>query len=469
MIKKNINELIVYAKLHLGLQKKDEVFYRNIIAGMLNVTEIETQEVDEKTISKMQVPDEILNNISKHIKEKKLVDDAFVPNFIAKLIGIITPLPSVVQNKFDEYYKESPIKATDYLYNLSIKNNYIQKTAIDKNIWWKTEFEQGEDLEITINLSKPEKNNKDIAKLLTQKATNYPKCPLCYDNVGFSGDLKKAARQTLRTIDLILGGEDWFLQYSPYSYYEEHCIIINKKHRPMRADKNTFIKMCDFVDKFPHYFVGSNACLPIVGGSILNHEHYQGGLHLMPLHHAKEKWTYIYDECKNVKISILDWYNSCIRIESKNRDEVINVATHLLNVYLKYNDKDAYLFSEIDNVQHSAITPLCRIRDGKYCIEIILRNNIANEEHPDGVFHAHKEYHDVKSEGIGLIEAMGLFILPPRLLKNMKINSTKYSKEYINNTCRNILRNTAIFKNDEAGNKQFKKFMSACEFKEVNV
>ena len=467
MIQNTLNELMAYAKIHLGMESDDAVFYKNIVADMMNVVELDSNEVDEDRIDKMLVPDEILAEITVYLLENEIVEDILVPNFLAKIMGIITPTPSAVTRKFKELYSVDKSSATDYLYDLSIKNNYIQKTAVDKNLWWQADYENGASLEITVNLSKPEKSNAEIAKLLTQKSTNYPKCMLCSENVGFAGNLSKPARQHLRTIDLTVDGAEWFMQFSPYVYYDEHCIVVNKDHTLMSITESTFEKLVDFVETFPNYFVGSNACLPIVGGSILNHEHYQGGLHLMPLHKCGSKRIFTDSQFKNVKVSILDWYNSCIRIMGKDRTEVTAVAKRVLNTFNTYSDEAVGIFSETNGTLHNAITPLARILDGEYCIEIILRNNITNEEHPDGVFHAHKEYHDVKSEGIGLIEAMGLFILPPRVLKSMEENNGVYTKEYVNSACQNILKNTAIFKEDKLGQEAFGRFMNSCGFMEV--
>ncbi len=467
MIQNTINNLVAYSQIHLGVKALDKVFLKNILCDLLSVTDMFETEVDEKAISQMKVPDVMLDEVKNHIIENNLMEEEYIPNYLGKIMGYLTPMPSQVAEKFNELYACDKVKATDYLYDLSIKNNYIQKTAVDKNLWWQADYEKGQSLEITINLSKPEKSNKDIAKLLTEKSTNYPKCMLCYDNVGFKGNLSKPARQNLRTVDLTLDKGDWFMQYSPYVYYDEHCIVINKNHSQMTIDHSTFRKLTDFVDMFPHYFVGSNACLPIVGGSILNHEHYQGGLHLMPLHYSSEKYNFKDENNKDVAISILDWYNSCVRIESKDKVSAINVATKILDTFYNYSDETVGVFAETDGVPHNTVTPVVRKRNGNYVIEIILRNNITSEQHPDGVFHAHKEYHDVKSEGIGLIEAMGLFILPPRLKKSMEENPSVYTKEYVNNACQNILKNTAIFKDDEKGIQAFKRFLTACGFMEV--
>ncbi|MEG1520315.1 MAG: UDP-glucose--hexose-1-phosphate uridylyltransferase [Clostridia bacterium] len=464
MITKAVNELVEYATFHLGLDKKDVVYVRNMLLDSLNLSDCYEGEIDSEKIKNMTVPDEILNSIAEYVKENAIVDELLIPNFLAKLMGLATPSPSAVERTFAEKYKADKKSATDYLYDLSIKNNYIQKTAVDKNLWWQADYKQGSSLEITINLSKPEKNNKDIAKLLTQKSTNYPKCALCYENVGFAGNLTKAARQNLRTIDLKLGGEEWFMQYSPYVYYDEHCIVINKEHHPMAVTSGTFEKLMEFVDIFPQYFVGSNACLPIVGGSILNHEHYQGGKHLMPLHYSAPRKFFVDKKYPDTEISILEWYNSCVRIESENEQHVIEEAKKLWATFEGYTDESVGIFAETNGEKHNAVTPIARRCGKKYIIEIILRNNITSEEHPDGVFHAHTEYHDVKSEGIGLIEAMGLFILPPRLLKSMENEPNKYTKEYINNACQNILKNTAIFKDDEVGQKAFEVLLKKCGY-----
>ena len=467
MIQNTLNELMAYARIHLGMESEDEVFYKNIIADLMNVLELDSNAVDEEKIRGMKVPDEILEKISKYLLENKIVEEILLPNFLGKVMGFITPTPSAVTKKFKELYSVDKVSATDYLYDLSIKNNYIQKTAVDKNLWWQADYDDGASLEITINLSKPEKSNADIAKLLTQKSTNYPKCMLCNENVGFAGNLSKPARQNLRVVDIEIDKTPWFMQFSPYVYYDEHCIIINKDHTLMSINDTTFEKLVDFVELYPHYFAGSNACLPIVGGSILNHEHYQGGLHLMPLHKCGSRKSFVDSKYKDVEVSILEWYNSCLRIKGKNRAEVTAIAKRVWNTFEPYNDATVGISSSTEGTPHNTVTPLARMIDGEYCVEIILRNNITSEDHPDGVFHAHKEYHDVKSEGIGLIEAMGIFILPPRVLKAMEENKDTFTKEYVNNACQNILKNTAIFKEDELGRNAFDKFMTSCGFMEV--
>lgn len=467
MVEKVVEELIEYAEIHLGMDKADKVYFRNLLLDSLNLTQASQADVDLEKIKKMTVPDEILNCIADYAREKNLVDEALIPNFLAKIMGLVTPSPSAVEKTFNALYEDDKNLATSYLYDLSIKNNYIQKTAVDKNLWWQADYDDGQSLEITINLSKPEKSNKDIAKLLTQVSTNYPKCMLCYENVGFAGNYSKPARQNLRTIDLELDGEKWFMQYSPYVYYDEHCIVINKKHSQMTISDSTFRKLTQFVEKFPQYFVGSNACLPIVGGSILNHEHFQGGLHMMPLHHAQSRRKFVDKNHLDVGISILEWYNSCIRIESENKDETVEVAKKIWSNFEGYSDESVGIYAQTDGEKHNTITPVARKSCDKFIIEIILRNNITSEEHPDGVFHAHKEFHDVKSEGIGLIEAMGLFILPPRVLKSMESEPSKFTREYVNCACQNILKNTAIFKDDEKGQNAFNKFLNKCGFEEV--
>ena len=491
-INKKIDELIYYAHINLSLNEDDYAYVKNLICEKLKISEIEDTVIDKAKIEALKVPDSIINEIGDFAVSNNLCDSLLKFNFETAIMGIITPLPSYVIEKFNTLYKDDAQKACDYLYDLSIKNNYIQYTAIQKNLYWKAKKENNI-LEITINLSKPEKDNKEIAKLKSMPQSGYPKCALCYENLGFAGNYNKAPRQTIRIIPIKLNNEDWFMQYSPYLYYNEHCIVINKKHTPMNVDGETFKKLFDFIDMFPNYFVGSNASLPIVGGSILNHEHFQGGKHLMPIHLSKDK--IIFESINGVKISIPDWFNSVIRLSGTNRDEIIKIAENIFKAWDNYSDEKLNIICKT-NAQHNAITPILRY-DGEYIFDLILRNNRTNSEHESGIFHAHKIYHNIKKEGIGLIEAMGLFILPGRLkneiqeicsyltgdvIFNEKDNAQNVHKDailsllkaypnklsqnkaedavrdYINDVCGKILECTAVFKNDTEGIDGFFKF-----------
>lgn len=495
-IKLTIEKLLKYAEIHLGLEELDVTYFRNILLDRLGVDSPYQNDVNLEYISDLKVPDSILDEVREYLNNKGEENPELL---ITEIMGLLSPLPSKVSFLVKELELVKPGLGLDYLFNLSIKNNYIQKTAIDKNIYFKKEYDNNF-LEITINLSKPEKNNKDIAKLLVKtQDVKYPKCALCKENLGYKGRSDHPSRVNIRILPLKLNNEDWFLQYSPYAYFDHHAIIINNNHSNMSINNDTFLKLLQFVDQYPTFFVGSNADLPIVGGSILNHEHYQGGGHLLPVFFSKDRKVYL--ENDKVKISLLDWYNTTLRIESKDINEVVKYSRIIFNLWKDYDDESVEILSHTGETRHSTITPIARKIGDVYSMNLILRNNRCNEEHPGGIFHAHKEYHHIKQEGIGLIEAMGLFILPPRLKrqlgyvkeileennpldlyyskyedliihKNMIDNLvSKYGRDldeetinkvitdYIADTCKNILINTAVFKDDEKGRIALDKFM----------
>ena len=495
-IKLTIEKLLKYAQVHLGMDELDEVYFRNILLDRLEVNSPYIGEIDLEYINELKVPDTILDEVREYLITKNVELPELI---ISEIMGLLSPLPSRVVFLTKELERVKSGLGLDYLFDLSIKNNYIQKSAIDKNIYFKKEYDNNF-LEITINLSKPEKNNKDIAKLLVKtQDVKYPKCALCIENLGYKGRSDHPGRTNIRILPLKLNNEDWFLQYSPYAYFDHHAIIINKNHSNMSINNDTFLKLLEFVNLYPTFFVGSNADLPIVGGSILNHEHYQGGGHLLPVFYSKDRKVYLENE--KVKISLVDWYNTTLRIESTDINEVVNYSRKIFNAWKDYNDESVDIISHTGQTRHSTITPIARKIGDVYSMNLILRNNRCNEIHPDGIFHAHKEYHHIKQEGIGLIEAMGLFILPPRLKRQMGYIveilaennplETYYSKyedllvhkemidklvlkygrnldnkviekaitDYIADTCKNILINTAVFKDDEKGRDALDKFM----------
>ncbi len=501
-----IEKLLKYAELYLGLNSRDTVYFRNLLLKELKIDEPYALTPDYSAVEGLDVPDTLVCDLENYAVENGLIEEWQKNLFSTYIMGLLSPLPSVVNAEFVRIKAENGIeKACKYLHELSVKNNYIQKTAIGKNLKW--EYKDGDKyLEITVNLSKPEKDNKETAKLLTKpKTTKYPACMICKENEGYQGTATHPARENLRTVSISLGGEKWFVQYSPYAYFDEHLIAISEKHAPMHVAGDTVIKLLDFVDYFPNYMVGSNASLPIVGGSILNHEHFQGGGHVMPMHNAPIKQEFNAERCPEVKIGIVDWYNSVIRLESKNREQISELATDIVNCWAMYSDMENGIYARTGEIQHNAVAPVCRkVKDG-YVFDLILRNNITSEEYPDGVFHAHPEYHNIKKESIGLIEAMGLFILPGRLKKQIsaiaeilagkteydyqalcdKENYLNAHKEMIkemieeglsdsvedaekrivdriNHTCKNILDNTAVFKDTEIGKVGFERFLNAC-------
>ena len=329
-------------------------------------------------------------------------------------MGILTPPPREVRKKFTEACRESPEAATDWYYHFSQDTDYIRRYRIQKDMRWKTATEYG-DLDITINLSKPEKDPKAIAAAKNAPQSGYPKCLLCPENEGYAGGLNHPARQNHRIIPLKIAGADWFLQYSPYVYYNEHCIAFNSQHIPMKIDRAAFCKLLDFVTIFPHYFIGSNADLPIVGGSILSHEHFQGGRYCFPMEKAPVEREIRFRDYEDVKAGIVKWPMSVIRLDCPNKERLVDLADKILTVWRGYTDENAFLFAETDGEPHNTITPIARRRGEDYELDLVLRNNITTEEHPLGVYHPHAELHHIKKENIGLIEVMGLAVLPSRL------------------------------------------------------
>ena len=334
--------------------------------------------------------------------------------FDTKLMGVLTPLPREVRAKFAALYAAGPQKATDWYYTLSQDTDYIRRYRIKKDLRWKTKTDYG-GLDITINLSKPEKDPKAIAAAKSAPQSGYPKCQLCPENEGYAGRMNHPARENHRIVPITVAGADWFLQYSPYVYYNEHCIVFNAAHTPMVIDKSAFAKLLDFVTLFPHYFVGSNADLPIVGGSILSHEHFQGGHYAFPMELSPVEKELTFAGFEDVKAGIVKWPMSVIRLDGPDKDRLVELADKILTAWRGYTDEAAFIFAETDGVPHSTITPIARRRGSDYELDLVLRNNITTEEHPLGVYHPHAELHHIKKENIGLIEVMGLAVLPARL------------------------------------------------------
>lgn len=337
--------------------------------------------------------------------------------FSAKLMGALTPHPKQVRDHFADLKRNSPAEATDYFYNLCKNADYIRVDRIAKNVRFLHDSPCGE-LEITINLSKPEKDPRDIAAQRNAKQTAYPKCMLCVENPGYAGRIGFPARQNHRIIPICLNGESWYLQYSPYSYYNEHCIAFNSQHVPMKISRESFVRLFDFVEQFPHYFLGSNADLPIVGGSILSHDHFQGGGHMFPMDKAGVRISLAAPD-PDVQAWVSDWPMTCIVLRSPNRGKLIDLADQMLRAWRGYSDPECFIFAETDGTPHNTITPVARMKNGEYKMYLVLRNNITTDEHPLGVYHPHAQLHHIKKENIGLIEVMGLFILPGRLVNEL--------------------------------------------------
>jgi UDPglucose--hexose-1-phosphate uridylyltransferase len=489
-----IDKLIHYGRFHLGLHDEDVIYVRNRLLELLGIDSYEHEDIDCKAIEHLSVPDVLLSELRQFMLDYGFADDATIDRRIGAIIGTLTPLPSTINKRFRHLYDINPRQATDYLYNLQIKNDYIKKTFVDTNIHWIANFSDNY-LEITINMSKPEKRNEDIAKLVKAKATGYPKCVLCEDNIGYYGRDDHPNRTNIRTIDLMLDDEEWFFQYSPYVYYDRHCIVIDKIHRPMEVSDRTIRKLLAFVEQFPHFFIGSNSDLPLVGGSILNHEHFQGGAHLMPLMYARLGEEISFSNSPNVKANVLLWYNTAFLLQSEDKEQILEVANKIIATWRPYSDKKRNIIAQTD-APHNTATVLARIEEGKYLVYIILRNNRKSEQYPEGIFHAHREYHHIKSEGIGLIEASGLFILPARLKRQLQaieegikdgmtapdiiartpdlaIHQTmieqlidhpesdvkKQITKYVNDVCRHILINTSVFKPDDDGRRGLDAFI----------
>ncbi len=411
MIDSAIKMLVCYGRQKGLFCDRDEIYVTNRILEILELDSFECDE-DFTDVNLEETLAELLN----YAVEKGIIDDNITARdlFDTKLMGAMLPRPSEVTDKFYELYRESPLKATDYFYNLSCDSDYIRRYRIAKDVKWTAETDYGT-LDITINLSKPEKDPKAIAAAKAAPQSGYPKCLLCKECEGYAGRMNFPARQNHRIIPVTINDSGWCFQYSPYVYYNEHCIVFNSQHTPMAINNATFVKLFDFVKLFPHYFVGSNADLPIVGGSILSHDHFQGGHYTFAMAKAPVETELTFKGFEDVAAGIVKWPMSVIRLSSENSDRIIALAEKILAAWRGYTDPKAFIFSETDGEPHSTITPIARMRDGKFELDLVLRNNITTEEHPMGLYHPHSELHHIKKENIGLIEVMGLAVLPARL------------------------------------------------------
>lgn len=497
-LKTKINELVAYACDNLSLKSDDEFYVVNLLLDFFHFN------APAPSIEKYgDFQTTIIDPIVDYAIEKGIVDKDQAILFETKIMGMVTPMPSQIVEDFDILASNNGIKAaTEWLFNLGKANNYLRMPDINKNLKWHHDGKRGP-IDITINLSKPEKDPKQIQLAKSMPQSGYPSCMLCASNVGYAGHLNHPARQTLRIIPIEIGREPWALQFSPYQYYDQHVIAFSMEHRPMDVTPEALGRLIDFVTLFPHYFIGSNAALPIVGGSILTHDHYQGGGKVLPMFKVDAKYSYTSALYYGLQVSIVDWYNSVVRISGRDKNNVREMATIVLEKWKNWSDESVGIFSKTTE-QHNAITPICRLDDdGNYTFDLILRNNRTDEAHPFGIFHAEERLHNIKKEGIGIIEVMGLFILPGRLkseleqIKNYLNGTTKFDMQellkagnplekhanmiiqlvndfgtnlshdkadklvtnYINTACECILENTAVFKNDEKGQAAFDKFM----------
>lgn len=412
MIYKSIKKLVTYALERNLIEPLDRVWATNRLLEALGLDDYEEPAEEYKDVDLESTLAEILD----YAVEKGLIEDSIVYRdlFDTKLMGLLTPPPSAVNAEFALNYEVSPKVATDTYYKFCRDTDYIRTYRVAKDMRWKTATEYGE-LDITINLSKPEKDPKAIAAAKNAKASGYPKCQLCRECEGYAGRADYPARQNHRIAAIEIAGEPWGFQYSPYVYYNEHCIVFNKKHTPMVIDRGAFDKLLEFVTKFPHYFVGSNADLPIVGGSILAHEHFQGGHYTFPMEKAPVETEISFKGFEDVSAGIVKWAMSVIRLRGKEHARIAELADMILRAWRGYTDESAFIFAETDGEPHSTITPIARRRGEDYEMDLVLRNNITTAEHPLGVYHPHAELHHIKKENIGLIEVMGLAVLPSRL------------------------------------------------------
>ncbi len=413
-----IKSLVEYA-VNVGLIEEDDRIWA--VNRLLEIMALDAVDMEAQAQENVAL-EEILKVLLDDACERGICENSVVFRdlFDTKLMGAITPRPSEVIKKFNELYEESPEKATEFYYHISRKSDYIREYRIKNDVKWVTPTEYG-DIDITINLSKPEKDPKAIAAALKMKQSSYPLCMLCPENEGYAGRVNHPARQNHRVIPLTLDDENWCLQYSPYVYYNEHCIVFDSVHQPMKITEKGFRRLFAIVKKFPHYFVGSNADLPIVGGSVLTHDHFQGGNYTFAMAKAEIETPVEFKNYPGVSGGIVKWPMSVIRLIGKDTDEICTLAGEILAKWRAYTDEEAFIFAETDGTPHNTITPIARFRNGNFELDLVLRNNITTEEYPDGVYHPHPEHHHIKKENIGLIEVMGLAVLPSRLKTEMSI------------------------------------------------
>ena len=418
MLYEAIKKLVQYG-INTGLTPESERIYTtNLLLDVMKEDSYEDMPCDLSNI----VLEDVLTELLDEAVKRDIIEDSITYRDLldTKLMNCLMPRPSQIQTDFWKKYETSPETATDYYYKLSQDSDYIRRYRIRKDRKWTVDTEYGT-LDITINLSKPEKDPKAIAAAGKAKSASYPKCQLCMENEGYAGRTNHPARENHRIIPITIQGKKWGFQYSPYVYYNEHCIVFNGEHIPMKIDRNTFAKLFGFIKLFPHYFLGSNADLPIVGGSILSHDHFQGGNYTFAMAKAPVTENFQIAGYEDVAAGIVKWPLSVIRLQSRDSERIIDLAEHILSKWRSYTDKDAFIFAETKGVPHNTITPIARKRGDFFELDLTLRNNITTEEHPLGVFHPHAKLHHIKKENIGLIEVMGLAVLPARLKGEMEL------------------------------------------------
>ena len=490
-----IARLVAYSKKNLALGELDAIYVSNLLFKEWGLSAPYSGDIGLEEVEKMSRPDRLSEELIASLEEKGM-ERGEAEREAAFAFGLLSPSPSLVERQFYHIYQDScPKSATDYLYALGVKNGYVALSNIEKNIVFDAAFSDSPSIEVTINLSKPEKNNKDIAKLLNKKENrDYPKCFLCKENLGYEGTASHPARENLRFVSVNLDGEKWYLQYSPYGYFDEHCIVFSIDHSPMNVSKRIFAHLLSFVDLFPHYFIGCNSDLPIVGGSILDHEHFQGGLHMLPLLNAKTKKAYPTPSYPHTKLETIDYYVSCLKLSSVCKEEMLDLAEKILLAWRTHDDEANSIIHEDETGRHNTVTSLCKKEGDGYSLFLILRNNRTDGRYPDGIFHAHPEFFHIKKEGIGLIEAAGRFILPPRLIRQSALIEEGIAKKlsneeivaanpeledftplmdalrggesfhaYLGEVCRGILRNIAVYKDTPEGEKGLERFLQGVD------
>ncbi len=493
MIDKSIRKLVCYGKEKNLFSARDEIYVTNLLLDALHLDGYDCDEV----FTEVNL-EETLKEILDYACAQGIIEDSIVYRdlFDAKLMGLMMPRPSAVTDKFYSLYGQSPQAATDYYYNLSCDSDYIRRYRIAKDMKWTVETEYGT-LDITINLSKPEKDPKAIAAAKNAPQSGYPKCMLCKECEGYAGRVNFPARQNHRVIPITVNDSAWCFQYSPYVYYNEHCIVFNSQHTPMAINRATFKKLFDFVKQFPHYFVGSNADLPIVGGSILSHDHFQGGHYTFAMAKAPVEHNLSFEGFDDVAAGIVKWPMSVIRLSGKDTERIIELADKILLNWRGYTDESAFIFAETDGEPHNTITPIARKNEDVFELDLVLRNNITTAEHPMGVYHPHAELHHIKKENIGLIEVMGLAVLPARLKDELALlceavrdgrditadevlskhadwvteiksrrelnadNAYDVFREEIGNVFAKVLEHAGVFKTDADGLAAFKRFAAS--------
>lgn len=493
MLYESIKKLVQYG-ISTGLTPESERIYTtNLLLDVMKEDDFEDEPCDLDNI----VLEDVLSELLDEAVKRGIIEDSITCRDLldTKLMNCLMPRPAQIQEKFWEKYAASPEAATDYYYELSQDSNYIRRYRIKKDRKWTVETEYGT-LDITINLSKPEKDPKAIAAAGKAKSSSYPKCQLCMENEGYAGRTNHPARENHRIIPITIQGKKWGFQYSPYVYYNEHCIVFNGEHIPMKIDRNTFAKLFDFIRLFPHYFLGSNADLPIVGGSILSHDHFQGGNYTFAMAKAPMTEQFQVPGYEDVTAGIIKWPLSVIRLQCTDSERIIDLAEHILNKWRSYTDESAFILAETDGTPHNTITPIARRRGELFELDLTLRNNITTEEHPLGVYHPHAKLHHIKKENIGLIEVMGLAVLPARLKGEMELlreyildgkdirgneqiakhadwvdeflpSYSDVSKENIGHILEQevgkvfcqVLEDAGVYKNTEEGKKAFRRFI----------